>query len=92
VSRSVIRKLLKKHGYHHRKAQKKQTLKSVLWRDEQFHKIAAPLAEYRVAGNPIISFDTKKKEYLGISIATDAYIPKQWSKSMTTTSPVWPVA
>jgi transposase len=65
VSRSVIRKLLKKHGYHRRKAQKKQTLKSVLWREEQFHKITALLAEYRAAGNPIISFDTKKKEYLG---------------------------
>ena len=65
VSKTVIRKLLKKHGYRCRKAQKKETLKSVPQRDEQFGRIAALLAEYRAAGNPIISFDTKKKEYLG---------------------------
>jgi transposase len=65
VSKTVIRKLLKKHGYRRRKAQKTQTLKSVPYRDEQFGKIAALLAEYRASGNPIISFDTKKKEYLG---------------------------
>jgi hypothetical protein len=65
VSKTVIRKLLKKHGYCLRKAQKKQTLKSVPDRDEQSGRIAALLAEYRTAGNPIISFDTKKKEYVG---------------------------
>ena len=64
VSKTVICKLLKKHGFRRRKAQKKQTLKSVPYRDEQFGKIAALLAEYRASGNPIISFDTKKKEYL----------------------------
>jgi len=65
VSKTVIRKLLKKHGYRCRKAQKKETLKSVPQRDEQFGRIAGLLAEYRASGNPIISFDTKKKEYLG---------------------------
>jgi transposase len=65
VSKTVVRKLLKKHDFRRRKAQKKQTLKSVPQRDEQFGRIAALLAEYRAAGNPIISFDTKKKEYLG---------------------------
>jgi transposase len=65
VSKSVVRKLLKKHQFHRRKAQKKQTLKSVPHRDEQFGRIAAFLAEYRLAGNPIISFDTKKKEFVG---------------------------
>ena len=65
VSKTVIGKLLKKHGFRRRKAQKKQTLKSVPYRDEQFGKITALLAEYRTTGNPIISFDTKKKEYLG---------------------------
>ncbi len=65
VSKTVVRKLLKKHQFRRRKAQKKQTLKSVPHRDEQFGKIAAFLAEYRASGNPIISFDTKKKEYLG---------------------------
>ncbi|HLE64302.1 MAG TPA: ISAzo13 family transposase [Pyrinomonadaceae bacterium] len=65
VSKSVVRKLLRKHHYRRRKAQKKQTLKSVAHRDEQFTKIKALKAEFRAAGNPIISFDTKKKEYLG---------------------------
>lgn len=65
VSKSVVRKLLKKHQFRRRKAQKSQTLKSVPHRDEQFGRIAAFLAEYRAAGNPIISFDTKKKELVG---------------------------
>jgi len=65
VSKTVVRKLLKKHHYRRRKAQKKQTLKSVAHRDEQFTKIKDLKAEFRAAGNPIISFDTKKKEYIG---------------------------
>ncbi|MBM4341604.1 MAG: ISAzo13 family transposase [Chloroflexi bacterium] len=65
VSKSVVRKLLKKHHYRRRKAQKKQTLKTVPHRDEQFTKIKALRAEFTAAGNPVISFDTKKKEYLG---------------------------
>lgn len=65
VSKSVVHKLLKKHGYRRRKAQKKQTMKSVPQRDEQFAKIEALVAEFTASGNPIISLDTKKKEYLG---------------------------
>jgi len=65
VSKSVVRKLLKKHHYRRRKAQKKQTLKTVPHRDAQFVKINALRAEFTAAGNPVISFDTKKKEYLG---------------------------
>jgi transposase len=65
VSKTVVRKLLHKHHYRQRKAQKKQTLKTVAHRDEQFGKIAQLRAEFQAAGNPIISFDTKKKEYLG---------------------------
>ena len=65
VSKSVVRKLLQKHQYRRCKAQKKQTLKTVPHRDAQFGKIDALKAEFRTAGNLIISFDTKKKEYLG---------------------------
>ena len=65
VSKTVIRKLLKKHGFRRRKAQKKETYQSVAQRDEQFGRISRLLAEYQAAGNPIISFDTKKKELLG---------------------------
>ena len=65
VSKTVVRKLLKKHQYRRRKAQKKQTMKSVPHRDEPFAKITELKAEFQAAGNPIISFDTKKMEYVG---------------------------
>ena len=65
VSVQVIKKLLKKHGFKRRKAQKKETLKQVVGRDEQFGRIAELKAQYQQAGNPIISMDTKKKELLG---------------------------
>lgn len=65
VSRTVIGKLLKKHNYRRRKVLKQQTLKSVPYRNEQFENIARLIAEYEAAGNPIMSMDTKKKEYLG---------------------------
>ena len=65
VSKSVIRKLLKKHNYRRRKAQKKQTMKTVAHRDEQFRNIKTLIAEFKANGDPIISFDSKKKEYMG---------------------------
>jgi len=65
VSKSVVRKLLKKHNYRRRKAQKKQTMKRVKHRNEQFEHIQRLKAEYETAGNPIVSMDTKKKEQLG---------------------------
>ena len=65
VSQSVVRQLLKKHGYRRRKAQKKCTMKHGAHRNEQFENIARLKAEYEAAGHPIISLDTKKKEDLG---------------------------
>jgi hypothetical protein len=65
VSKSVVRQLLKKHNYRRRKAQKKQTMKRVKHRNEQFATIQRLKAEYEAAGNPIVSMDTKKKEQLG---------------------------
>ena len=65
VSKSVVVKLLKKHRYRRRKAQKKQTMKTVAQRNDQFEKIEALVAEFRAKGYPIISFDTEKKEHLG---------------------------
>jgi len=66
VSKTVVRKLLKKHDYRRRKAQKKTTMKSEIKnRNEQFENIARLRAEYEAAGNPVISMDTKKKEHLG---------------------------
>jgi len=65
VSKTVVKKLLKKHNYRRRKAQKKQTMKTVAHRDEQFQNIKRLKTEFQVKGEPIISLDTKKKEYLG---------------------------
>jgi len=66
VSKFVVRKLLEKHNYRRRKAQKRVSLKrEIKNRNEQFEKIARLRAEFEAAGNPIVSLDTKKKEYLG---------------------------
>jgi hypothetical protein len=66
VSQFVVRQLLKKHNYRRRKAQKKSTMKQdIPDRDAQFKNIARLTAEYQAAGNPVLSMDTKKKEYLG---------------------------
>lgn len=65
VSRTVVKKLLKKHNYRRRQALKKQTMKNVPNRNEQFENIARKIAEYEATGNPIMSMDTKKKEQLG---------------------------
>ena len=86
VSQSVVRQLLKKHGYRRRKAQKKCTMKH---RNEQFENIARLKAEYEAAGHPIISLDTKKKEDLGKSCTSMTMIsralPKGWSSPMLST-------
>ena len=66
VSKWVVRNLLKKHDYRRRKAQKKCTTKEdIPHRNEQFENIARLRAEYEAAGNPVLSLDAKKKEYLG---------------------------
>lgn len=65
VSRNIVRKLLNKHGYVKRKAQKKKSTNEYKDRDLQFKKIAQLKDEYHKAGNPVISVDTKKKERLG---------------------------
>jgi hypothetical protein len=65
ISVTVIKKLLIKHGFKRRKAEKKMTLKNVAGRDEQFGRIAELKSQYQQSGNPIISMDTKKKEMLG---------------------------
>jgi hypothetical protein len=66
VSKFVVYQLLKKHNYRRRKAQKKISLKQeIKHRNEQFENIARLKAEFKAAGNPMVSMDTKKKEYIG---------------------------
>jgi hypothetical protein len=40
-------------------------MKTVADRNEQFENIADLRASYHLAGNPVVSMDTKKKEYIG---------------------------
>ena len=65
VSRNVVRKLLKKHGYVKRKLLKSLSTKQHPDRDEQFKKISSAKKEYEDSNNPMISIDTKKIEKIG---------------------------
>ena len=61
VSTTVVKKLLKEHGFKKRKALKNETIGSCENRNEQFENINLIRKEYLQSGNPIISMDSKKK-------------------------------
>jgi hypothetical protein len=61
ISVTVVKKLLKKHGFKKRKALKKTPIGTSKHRNEQFENIARLKEQYKKDGNPIISVDTKKK-------------------------------
>ncbi len=65
VSKNIVRKLLKKHGYVKRKALKKKSTGEHKDRNRQFKKIARLRKKYKKDKNPIISIDAKKKEKIG---------------------------
>jgi len=66
VSKHVVGKLLKKHKYCLRKAQKRRSLKPAIKnRNAQFENIMRLKAEFEATGNPIVSMDVKKKEQVG---------------------------
>jgi hypothetical protein len=65
VSRRIVSQLLRRHGYRRRKAVKNVTMGSHPDRNAQFETLARLKAEYRAAGLPVLSIDTKKKELLG---------------------------
>jgi hypothetical protein len=65
VSKTITSKLLIKHNYRRRKAQKNNTMKEIENRNEQFQNIARLKSQYLSNNEVIISIDTKKKEYLG---------------------------
>ena len=65
VSGEIVRQLLKAHKIGRRKIQKRGTIKTVAYRNEQFEKIKELRADYESQGNPILSIDSKKKEELG---------------------------
>ena len=65
VSRNIVKQLLDKHDYVKRKAQKSQAMGHHRNRNSQFENIARLKQEYWDLSNPILSMDTKKKEFLG---------------------------
>jgi len=60
----VVKRLLKDHKFGKRKVYKNQTRKSVKNRNEQFEYITLLKLEFACAGDPAISVDSKKKEFL----------------------------
>ena len=65
VSRNIAKQLLDHHDYVKRKAQKHKAMGYHVDRNAQFENIADLKQEYLNSVNPILSMDTKKKEYLG---------------------------
>ena len=63
ISVTVIKKLLKKHGFRKRKAFKNRSIGTSKNRNEQFEKINQLKEQYLKDGNPVVSMDTKKKSF-----------------------------
>ena len=61
ISKPIVKKLFKCHGYVKRKAFKNIKLGATENRNEQFESIALKKQAYEQQGNPVISVDTKKK-------------------------------
>jgi hypothetical protein len=63
ISVTVVKKLLKRHGFTKRKASKKKPIGTTKHRNEQFENIVRLKEKYIKDGNPVISVDTKKKSF-----------------------------
>ncbi len=63
ISVTVVKKLLKKHGFTKRKAVKSKAIGSSKNRNEQFEKIAQLKEQYFTDDNPVVSMDSKKKSF-----------------------------
>lgn len=63
ISVTVVKKLLKNHGFTKRKAFKNTPIGSSKNRNEQFEKIVQLKEQYFADGNPVISMDSKKKNF-----------------------------
>lgn len=61
----AVAQLLRQCRFGRRQAQKKLSAKRHPQRDQQFRKIEQLRAAYQDSPNPIVSVDTKKKEFLG---------------------------
>jgi len=65
ISKNIIKKLFKRHGFSKKKAQKSKSTGEHKDRNKQFNYIAKAKKIYEASDNPIISVDTKKKENIG---------------------------
>jgi Rhodopirellula transposase DDE domain len=65
ASRFIVQQATRAQGLVRRKMRKVLPGKEVAQRDEQFKKIAEKQADFRQKGLPILSIDTKKKEFIG---------------------------
>lgn len=65
ISRFIINQMVKARGLARRKMSKTLTIKEVADRDVQFHYIGQLRSEFNRRGSPILSIDTKKKEFIG---------------------------
>jgi hypothetical protein len=65
ASRYIVCKLLKKHRFMRRQAQKKKSFKQHPERNPQFERITELKTAYLANGQPVLSMDTKKKEMIG---------------------------
>jgi hypothetical protein len=71
ICTDTVRGLLDEFGFHRRQAEKTKTLDSApaatgtAQRNEQFENIARLKQKYQDSPNPIVSMDSKKKEFLG---------------------------
>jgi len=66
VSDYVVKRLLKDNNYGKRKVYKNLTRKSVEHRNDQFEYISFLKLDYVCAGDPAVSIDSKKKEFLSL--------------------------
>ena len=65
ISKPVISRLLRTHGYSLRANVKQQAGTQHPARDQQFQHLHAQRAAHQAAGQPVLSVDTKKKELVG---------------------------
>lgn len=65
ISRFMVKQLTDLAGLAKRQMRKTKTAKEVHGRDQQFQTIAGLKEDYQARGLPILSVDTKKKEFIG---------------------------
>ena len=63
ISVTVVKKLLRKHKFTKRKALKTIPIGTSKNRNDQFEKIIQLKEQYLMDGNPVVSMDTKKKNF-----------------------------